>query len=413
MKKKIPAKRIVAAIFAVLVLVIAIFGFYSLSSPAIRTQTASAAVYKDTVSAKMVAVREEEYITSNHPGVPVAIVKDSERIAKGQNIAAYLETEAKADKYNELQKSISDLKRYEVLMSQQHLMSLDMPKINSESDKLFSSAVDAVSSTNVKDIDKIFEEFSNKETTKQILIDGNIDFAPQVEKIKSKIALLQSEVGKINYVSSNDTGYYVSSCDGYECILNVKNLEKLSCKDVERAFKAKPKAVPSNCIGKLIKGYNWYLVGKLKKADALKLKLGQNVSIKCENVASGYIQSTVEFKGNPEKDDVLVVLKSGIMNEDISRLRIEDVQIVLNETEGLRVGKEAVRVIDGVQGVYILSGNVAKFRKLDVIYTSEDYVISSYSISEEREGKEGLYLKLYDEVIVEGKDLKDGKIVKK
>ena len=64
------------------------------------------------------------------------------------------------------------------------------------------------------------------------------------------------------------------------------------------------------------------------------------------------------------------------MDSDIARLRTEDVEIVINETDGIRINKSAVRVVDGVQGVYVLTGNIVRFKKLDVIYTGDDYVVS-------------------------------------
>ena len=58
---------------------------------------------------------------------------------------------------------------------------------------------------------------------------------------------------------------------------------------------------------------------------------------------------------------------------------------------------------DGQTGVYINSGRVVRFRKIDIVYSTDDYVISKMS-------DEDGFLQLYDEVIIEGKDeLYDGK----
>ena len=99
------------------------------------------------------------------------------------------------------------------------------------------------------------------------------------------------------------------------------------------------------------------------------------------------------------------------MDSDIARLRTEDVEIVINETDGIRVNKSAVRVINGVQGVYVLTGNIVRFKKLDIIYTGEDYVISKMIKEDVYDKNKVPYLKIYDAVILEGKDLKDGKLI--
>ena len=54
----------------------------------------------------------------------------------------------------------------------------------------------------------------------------------------------------------------------------------------------------------------------------------------------------------------------------------------------------------------MLSGNIAKFRKVNIVYSEEDYVLS---LAEE--GQDG-YVRLYDNIITEGKDLYDGKVLK-
>ena len=53
--------------------------------------------------------------------------------------------------------------------------------------------------------------------------------------------------------------------------------------------------------------------------------------------------------------------------------------------------------------MYIKSGTQAQFVKIERIYSTEDYVIVRDTTD-----KSG-YLSLYDNVIVEGKDLYDGK----
>ena len=70
-------------------------------------------------------------------------------------------------------------------------------------------------------------------------------------------------------------------------------------------------------------------------------------------------------------------------------------------------------VVDGEKGVYVRRGNVARFRKLNIVYSDQTYVISA-TASQDGEpivDDPGNYLKQYDEVILEGKDLYDGKII--
>ena len=59
--------------------------------------------------------------------------------------------------------------------------------------------------------------------------------------------------------------------------------------------------------------------------------------------------------------------------------------------------------MDGEQGVYIKYGSTVAFRKVDKLFETDDYIISRPGTAD------GEYLALYDEIIVEGKDLYEGK----
>ena len=62
-----------------------------------------------------------------------------------------------------------------------------------------------------------------------------------------------------------------------------------------------------------------------------------------------------------------------------------------------------------VQGVYVIYGNKLVFEEINIIYSEKDFVICDTSL----DGlKTGSTIKLYDEVVVQGKELYDGKAVR-
>ena len=93
------------------------------------------------------------------------------------------------------------------------------------------------------------------------------------------------------------------------------------------------------------------------------------------------------------------------MTEAIANLRGQDVNITANSYTGIRVSTSAVRAIDGVKGVYVKNGSVIQFKKIEVLYSNDVFTIVDASNT----GSD--YLKLYDEVVVEGRNLYDGKQV--
>ena len=59
----------------------------------------------------------------------------------------------------------------------------------------------------------------------------------------------------------------------------------------------------------------------------------------------------------------------------------------------------------GVTGVYTVSGMRLKFVPVNVLYSTEDFIICEQQVSEKT------VLRLYDEVVVKGKGLYDGKVI--
>ena len=338
-------------------------------------------------------------------------MQDGERVAGGQAIAAQFGKADLASAYVDLENLKSELERYENLNNQQNLTELDISKINLQADSYFYEMLDDVRSDKISALEGSAENFSDKMTAKQILINGNIDFSEKIASLKSEIASLSAKVGTVDYLKADDTGYYVSSADGYENTLSFSDIKNLSSDKIKAALSASPAAVSANIKGKLIRGYTWYFVGIVNKSDATKLNDGDSVTLRCDNMSRDGINATVYYRGPINTDETVLILSSKIMDSDIARLRTEDVEIVINETDGIRINKSAVRVVNGVQGVYVLTGNIVRFKKLDVIYTGDDYVVSKMIKEDTYDENKVPYLKIYDAVILEGKDLKDGKLI--
>ncbi len=427
---KLNVRRLLIAVAVVLAIAVVCYEINMFASSDIRTQPATATTYKNSVNVKMFAVRDEKLINGSAASTFVPLLQDGERVAGGQAIAAQFSRSDSASVYVELENLKQELRRYENLNNQQNLNELDMSKLNAQADSYFYDMLDEIRSGNISELDSVSADFVDKQTAKQILINGNIDFSEKISSLKSSIASLTAQIGAVDYLKADDTGYYVSSADGYENVLEFSNIENITVDSIKNALSATPATVSENVKGKLVCGYTWYFVGIVDKSTATKLNDGDLITIRCDNASRGEIDAQVYYRGPVNSEETVLVLSSRVMDEDIARLRVEDVEIIISETDGVRVNKSAVRVVNGFQGVYVRVGNIVKFRCLDVIYTGDDYVISKLitedvvaegvtlkdDTAEDSEGEENktekiYYLKIYDEVIIKGKDLENDKLV--
>ena len=117
------------------------------------------------------------------------------------------------------------------------------------------------------------------------------------------------------------------------------------------------------------------------------------------------------------------------MNKDILNLRKENIRIDFSEHTGLKINKKAVhekvasKVIkngDGqketvekkIQGVYAIKNKQLIFKEIIITYADEDYVICKEKPDED-ELFTDQYLEQYDEIVLRGADLHEGKKVKR
>ena len=137
------------------------------------------------------------------------------------------------------------------------------------------------------------------------------------------------------------------------------------------------------------------------------LGVGRVLSLRMSFVLDETVPVTVYACNKDNAGNLAVVFRCDYMSEELSTIRHETVEIQLVKHTGLKVPKAAIVVDEQQQaGVYVRSGNVASFRRIKQIYSDPaDYVICE-------EVAEKGYLKLYDDIIVGGKGLYDGKIIR-
>lgn len=98
---------------------------------------------------------------------------------------------------------------------------------------------------------------------------------------------------------------------------------------------------------------------------------------------------------------VTLRLSSEDMTYDLVQKRVERVEMTLNDFEGIRVSRDAIRFDkDNNMGVYVLWGQRVLFKKLDVIFESDDYLLSRITSDSD-------YVAVYDEIILDGVNTAD------
>jgi len=180
---------------------------------------------------------------------------------------------------------------------------------------------------------------------------------------------------------------------------------ELTTAQIQLLMDAKPVADSGN-VGKVVGDYEWYFACVVPVAEAGELRLGSKPNLVFPFVTDEVIPSEVVAVNRDSHGNVAVVFECSYMSGELSSIRKETVQIRLNRYEGLRVPSRCIVTNDNdEQGVYTMVGDTVVFKRVEILYAQPEYVIC-------REKNEKGYLQLYDDIIIEGKGLYDGKTVR-
>ena len=152
--------------------------------------------------------------------------------------------------------------------------------------------------------------------------------------------------------------------------------------------------------------YEWYVAATVSLNDSLKYKEGQSLKLLTTVKSSPVLQVTVKQINISETEErAVIIFACSDMNSELATIRSGNMTVVNKEYSGLRIPKKALRVVNSQKGVYVQNGMQINFVPVAVIYRNENYIIC------EKQNANTDYLKLYDKVVVKGKNLYDGKIV--
>ena len=158
----------------------------------------------------------------------------------------------------------------------------------------------------------------------------------------------------------------------------------------------------------------WYLACVVPQEKLSLISEGQALDIRLPFVTDETVPVTVKrINTDVSSGKAMVLLECSYMSEALSSVRCEEVRILLKEYTGLYVPDRALHFAgDNESGVYVRVGNVLSFRYIRVLYYDETgrFSICDANVKPEA-GDDRTYLKLYDDMVIEGKKLYDGKVV--
>ena len=212
------------------------------------------------------------------------------------------------------------------------------------------------------------------------------------------------------------SGLFSAVVDGYETVLTPASLSALT----PEGFSAlEPDTSVATTTGKLILGRDWYYAAVMDVNAAEALAEEDTLSLHFAKGVERDLPVTLENIGPEEDGQAVVVFRGSSYLQELTLLRRQSASVIYDVVEGIRVPKEALRVVTRTTeneegksvttqttGVYCMVGMEARFKPVEVLYSGEGFVLVR-SLS----AGETLRLRSGDEVIISAKGLYDGKVI--
>jgi len=379
--------------------ILAIISTISYCSAPFDTEVAQNVHIRKTINVEGYVLRNETVVTPASKGAFEPAVQDGVRVAKGSRIGVVISGNYDEDLVAELKDVTERIEEIEKSNSFADIYASDEARI-------FTALKDLSASvrTNVREENYILA--SENATQLNALLkkkdsatnqDAGTDLLLQLQQKKYE---LEQQLGGVREgVSAPASGQFYSELDGLEMKIKEDELLLLTPTAVnEYAQKLKfYKPDPQNA-GKITDTFTWYVAAVFTGEDAQKLTVGNTVTLSIDD-ATG-VKATVMAINPDESDRYAVVLKCTHDVKDIFEKRKVEFEICYEEYEGLYVPSAAIRVVNGVTGVYILNQSEStSFRCVDIILQEKNYYIvrSNYTPPE---GVKYPALKLYDNILV-------------
>lgn len=375
-------------------------GFYS----TITTESASQYEYTEGIDGQATVIRSEKTITSAKDGTIHFMVASGEKIAKDGTIANIYSSDsasAAASRIAEIDKQLSIIEEIE---GYNDLTAVDMDTINARINSHLNSFVLSTQDGRFSDTADSLSDLLTMMTRKQVATGEQTDFSSLKQSLLAEKSELSAQMGNPKgSITAEMSGYFVSNADGFETLLTSGDL---SVYTPEYLKKLSNTEVSGEVIGKIVYDYEWYLAVPVTLNESMYYKTGETVSVKIDAASSTVLTAIVEKVNLSESEDsAVIILRCNEMNSELATLRTASVTLIKAEHSGIKIPAKALRVIDGKTGVFVVSGLEAKFVETDIIYSNDDYALSKLNTAESDK------LRLYDEIIVKGKNLYDGKII--
>ncbi len=409
-KKRRRKKRKFRLILVTIVMIYLLFRLVpGLTMSVTRTYTVEMDVIQNTETVKGIKICDEKVYKSKTQGEIEFYKKEGEKVGIGDKIAHISKNEKSIDLNKKLKDLDNKIKAIEEDSKTSKMFDNDLRKIEDKIDNILYHIQTAVLNSQynkVKDYKDQLKILVNKRST----ILGEDKYTKlNLNKLKKERKKIVDKLEKLNksYYSKN-TGILSYNIDGLEKIYTLNSMAEINTESF-RIIDTQTVNTSSlsttnygQAIFKICDNYKWYIVVKVSDKSINYFDKGKNVYIRINNNEEEIKAKVLNINNNADYSVCIFEL-----NTDFYKYydkRYLDVCIILENNEGLKIPKEAIKSKGNLKGVYTKDlNNIIKFVPIKIIASSKEYVLvkdGSIELNIDGEVIKKKSLSMYDEVIL-------------
>lgn len=218
--------------------------------------------------------------------------------------------------------------------------------------------------------------------------------------------------GRSTTIASPASGYFSDIVDGLEGELTKERLETLTVEELKDLDESYEEGGASKQLGKIIEDFRWYFAMAVPTEEVSEMETGDSLHLRFSQVEEDIPVTVYRIQKEKDAAEAVLVLSGMDITPELVTMRRQEAEVILQTYTGIRVPKSAVKIENDdkgnpQQGVYILTGNMSRFKPIEVLFETDTYYVVKQGTNREDTG-----LVAGDNIIVKARGLEDLKVVK-
>ena len=429
-------RRIGATAVALLLFVYVGYQIYLSQYKGLDTEAALYSTVSQAIDTTGFVVREEYVISSSVKGVLNYTVDDGERTAAKGVIAELYPTEDDAAAHNRIDRIDDELTQLAVLENPSDITTSNPKLIGGQISDKITNILTSIRKGNIEDVEAEKNTLQLLMAQKQVItgVEKPEDYSAYTEALRlEKMRLQYSSAKSTGTVTSPEAGFFIQNVDGYENAVDIEHITDLKTEDIRALLAENSEFTPGkNVLGKVATDFKWYILCEIDENDYVKLDRTTYVTVEMPFASVEKIPAEIiQVNRDNKTGGAALIIECAHMNSDLAAVRKEPLRINISEHSGVLVNEKAIHFSDvtvfetdeegnetevvyqDVKGVYVKYGSRLRFVQVFSDTSVNGYAICKTTLSADE--KEQLVtnrtIRMYDEVVIGGSDLYDGKIL--